>query len=164
MNAETLKDFLISLGFKVDEAGARKFDAVVAGTTLKAIELGVKVEAAALSVVAFTAKIASGLDDLYWPLSAQARRWRALSRLGMRLVRLAAVSTGPAALENLARFMRNNPGAEGFLNRLGFKRVMPAATCGIWRRSLPASASVLAACRITARTSTLRCWVWMKTP
>ncbi|HHP1844398.1 TPA: hypothetical protein ACR6XM_005719, partial [Klebsiella pneumoniae] len=24
MNAETLKDFLISLGFKVDEAGARK--------------------------------------------------------------------------------------------------------------------------------------------
>jgi hypothetical protein len=40
MNAETLKDFLISLGFKVDEAGARKFDAVVAGTTLKAIELG----------------------------------------------------------------------------------------------------------------------------
>ena len=66
MNAETLKDVLISLGFKVDEAGARKFDAVVAGTTLKAIELGVKVEAAALSVVAFTAKIASGLDDLYW--------------------------------------------------------------------------------------------------
>ncbi|MEI7100761.1 hypothetical protein ACOIDY_35125, partial [Klebsiella pneumoniae] len=54
------------LGFKVDEAGARKFDAVVAGITLKAIELGVKVEAAALSVVAFTAKIASGLDDLYW--------------------------------------------------------------------------------------------------
>lgn len=101
MNAETLKDFLISLGFKVDEAGARKFDAVVAGTTLKAIELGVKVEAAALSVVAFTAKIASGLDDLYWPLSAQARRWRALSRLGMRLVRLAAVSTGPAALSKI---------------------------------------------------------------
>ncbi|MFH7191476.1 hypothetical protein ACHWGL_31745, partial [Klebsiella pneumoniae] len=55
MNAETLKDFLISLGFNVDEAGAKKFDAVVAGTTLKAIELGVKVEAAALSVVAFTA-------------------------------------------------------------------------------------------------------------
>ncbi|WP_440130949.1 hypothetical protein, partial [Klebsiella pneumoniae] len=29
MNAETLKDFLISLGFNVDEAGAKKFDAVV---------------------------------------------------------------------------------------------------------------------------------------
>ena len=42
MNAETLKDFLISLGFNVDEAGARKFDSVVTGTTLKAIELGTK--------------------------------------------------------------------------------------------------------------------------
>lgn len=26
MNAETLKDFLISLGFKVDDVGARKFE------------------------------------------------------------------------------------------------------------------------------------------
>ncbi len=66
MNAETLKDFLISLGFKVDEAGARKFDAIVTGATLKAIELGTKVELAAASVVAFTAKVASGLDNLYW--------------------------------------------------------------------------------------------------
>jgi hypothetical protein len=98
MNAETLKDFLISLGFKVDEAGARKFDAVVAGTTLKAIELGVKVRSGAASVVAFTAKIASGLDNLYWALSAPARRCRALSRLGMRSARWAAVSTPPAAL------------------------------------------------------------------
>ncbi|MFP8760498.1 hypothetical protein ACLH2F_33115, partial [Klebsiella grimontii] len=65
MNAETLKDFLISLGFNVDEAGARKFDSVVTGTTLKAIELGTKVELAAASVVAYTAKIASSLDNLY---------------------------------------------------------------------------------------------------
>lgn len=74
MNAETLKDFLISLGFKVDEAGARKFDAVVAGTTLKAIELGVKVEAAALSVVAFTAKLPVVSTTCTGPPSALARR------------------------------------------------------------------------------------------
>ena len=66
MSTETLKDFLISLGFQVDDAGAKKFDAVITGATLKAIDLGVKVEAAALSVVAFTAKIASSLDNLYW--------------------------------------------------------------------------------------------------
>nr|DAL09324.1 MAG TPA_asm: hypothetical protein [Caudoviricetes sp.] len=65
MNAETIKDFLVSLGFQVDEAGARKFDAVIAGTTVQAVKLGVAVEAAAISVVAFTAKIASGLDQLY---------------------------------------------------------------------------------------------------
>ncbi|HID2525771.1 TPA: hypothetical protein ACXGI8_001375 [Klebsiella pneumoniae] len=122
MNAETLKDFLISLGFKVDEAGARKFDAVVAGTTLKAIELGVKVEAAALSVVAFTAKIASGLDDLYWASQRTGATVEGIKQIGYAVSQVGgSVDGARGSLENLARFMRNNPGAEGFLNRLGFQ-------------------------------------------
>lgn len=120
MNAETLKDFLISLGFKVDEAGARKFDAVVAGTTLKAIELGVKVEAASLSVVAFTAKIASGLDDLYWASQRTGATVEGIKQIGYAVSQVGgSVDGARGSLENLARFMRNNPGAEGFLNRLG---------------------------------------------
>ena len=120
MNAETLKDFLISLGFKVDEAGARKFDAVVAGTTLKAVELGVKVEAAALSVVAFTAKIASGLDDLYWASQRTGATVEGIKQIGYAVSQVGgSVDGARGSLENLARFMRNNPGAEGFLNRLG---------------------------------------------
>ena len=120
MNAETLKDFLISLGFKVDEAGARKFDAVVAGTTLKAIELGVKVEAAALSVVAFTAKIASGLDDLYWASQRTGATVEGIKQIGYAVSQVGgSVDGARSSLESLARFMRNNPGAEGFLNRLG---------------------------------------------
>ncbi|MFM3310600.1 transglycosylase SLT domain-containing protein, partial [Klebsiella pneumoniae] len=120
MNAETLKDFLISLGFKVDEAGARKFDAVVAGTTLRAIELGVKVEAAALSVVAFTAKIASGLDDLYWASQRTGATVEGIKQIGYAVSQVGgSVDGARGSLENLARFMRNNPGAEGFLNRLG---------------------------------------------
>ena len=120
MNAETLKDFLISLGFKVDESGARKFDAVVAGTTLKAIELGVKVEAAALSVVAFTAKIASGLDDLYWASQRTGATVEGIKQIGYAVSQVGgSVDGARGSLENLARFMRNNPGAEGFLNRLG---------------------------------------------
>ncbi|WP_420269045.1 transglycosylase SLT domain-containing protein, partial [Klebsiella michiganensis] len=120
MNAETLKDFLISLGFKVDEAGARKFDAVVAGTTLKAIELGVKVEAAALSVMAFTAKIASGLDDLYWASQRTGATVEGIKQIGYAVSQVGgSVDGARGSLESLARFMRNNPGAEGFLNRLG---------------------------------------------
>lgn len=120
MNAETLKDFLISLGFKVDEAGARKFDAVVAGTTLKAIELGVKVKATALSVVAFTAKIASGLDDLYWASQRTGATVEGIKQIGYAVSQVGgSVDGARGSLESLARFMRNNPGAEGFLNRLG---------------------------------------------
>lgn len=120
MNAETIKDFLVSLGFQVDEAGARKFDAVIAGTTAQAVKLGVAVEAAAVSVVAFTAKIASGLDQLYW-----ASQRTGATVAGLQAIGYAAAQAGSSAeaargsLESLSRFMRNNPGAEGFLNRLG---------------------------------------------
>lgn len=120
MNAETLKDFLISLGFNVDEAGAKKFDAVVAGTTLKAIELGVKVEAAALSVVAFTAKIASSLDNLYWASQRTGATVEGIKQIGYAVSLVGgSADSARGSLENLARFIRNNPGAESFLNRLG---------------------------------------------
>ena len=120
MNADTLKDFLISLGFNVDEAGAKKFDAVVAGTTLKAIELGVKVEAAALSVVAFTAKIASSLDNLYWASQRTGATVEGIKQIGYAVSQVGgSADSARGSLENLARFIRNNPGAEGFLNRLG---------------------------------------------
>ena len=120
MNAETLKDFLISLGFQVVEAGARKFDAVVAGTALKAVELGVKVEAAALSVVAFTAKIAQGLDDLYWASQRTGATVAGIQQIGYAASQLGGtVNAARSSLENLAHFVRTNPGAEGFLNRLG---------------------------------------------
>ena len=120
MNAETIKDFLVSLGFQVDEAGARKFDTVIAGTTAQAVKLGVAVEAAAISVVAFTAKVASGLDQLYW-----ASQRTGATVAGIQAIGYAASQAGSSAeaargsLESLSRFMRNNPGAEGFLNRLG---------------------------------------------
>ncbi|MBK4119151.1 transglycosylase SLT domain-containing protein [Pluralibacter gergoviae] len=120
MNAETLKDFLISLGFSVDEAGAKKFDSIIAGTTLKAIELGVKVEAAALSVVAFTAKIASGLDNLYWASQRTGATVNGIKQIGYAVSQVGgSVEAARGSLESLARFVRNNPGAEGFLNRLG---------------------------------------------
>lgn len=120
MNAETIKDFLVSLGFQIDDAGARKFDSVVLGTTLNVVKLGAVVEATALSVVAFTAKIASGLDQLYW----SSQRTGA-TVAGIQAIGYAASQAGSSAesargsLEGLARFMRNNPGSEGFLNRLG---------------------------------------------
>lgn len=120
MNAETIKSFLVSLGFDIDDAGSKKFEAMIFSATKKVVALGVAVEAAALSVVAFTTKIASGLDELYW-----ASQRTGATVAGIQAIGYAASQTGSSAaaargsLESLARFMRNNPGAEGFLNRLG---------------------------------------------
>ncbi|MCI1676637.1 MAG: transglycosylase SLT domain-containing protein [Ewingella americana] len=120
MDAETIKDFLISLGFQIDDAGAKKFDSVIAGVTANVFKMAAVVEGAALTVTAFTAKIASGLDDLYW-----ASQRTGATVAGIKAIGYAASQTGSNAaaaqgsLESLSRFIRNNPGAEGFLNRLG---------------------------------------------
>ncbi|MDT1222137.1 lytic transglycosylase catalytic [Escherichia coli] len=120
MNAETIKDFLVSLGFSVDDAGAKKFGSVLAGTTANAIKMGLAVEGAALSVVAFTAKIASGLDNLYWASQRTGATVQGIQSIGYAVSQVGgSVDAARTSLESLSRFVRNNPGAEGFLNRLG---------------------------------------------
>lgn len=120
MNAETIKDFLVSLGFDIDEAGAAKFDSVLAGTTANAIKMGLAVEGAALSVVAYTVKIASGLDNLYWASQRTGATVQGIQSIGYAVSQMGgSVDAARGSLESLSRFVRNNPGAEGFLNRLG---------------------------------------------
>lgn len=120
MNAETIKDFLVSLGFSVDDAGAKKFGSVLAGTTANVIKMGLAVEGAALSVVAFTAKIASVLDNLYWASQRTGATVQGIQSIGYAVSQVGgSVDAARSSLESLSRFIRNNPGAEGFLNRLG---------------------------------------------
>ncbi|HID4286361.1 TPA: lytic transglycosylase catalytic [Escherichia coli] len=120
MNAETIKDFLVALGFSVDDAGAKKFGSVLAGTTANVIKMGLAVEGAALSVVAFTAKIASGLDNLYWASQRTGATVQGIQSIGYAVSQVGgSVDAARSSLESLSRFIRNNPGAEGFLNRLG---------------------------------------------
>ncbi|EFJ9899908.1 lytic transglycosylase catalytic [Escherichia coli] len=120
MNAETIKDFLVSLGFSVDDVGAKKFGSVLAGTTANVIKMGLAVEGAALSVVAFTAKIASGLDNLYWASQRTGATVQGIQSIGYAVSQVGgSVDAARSSLESLSRFIRNNPGAEGFLNRLG---------------------------------------------
>lgn len=119
-NADTIKDFLVSLGFDIDQAGANKFEAVLKGVTANVLKVGAVVEGAALSIVGFTTQIANGLDKIYW-----ASQRTGASIQGIKALGYAASQTGASAesamssLEGLAGFMRSNPGAEGFLNRLG---------------------------------------------
>ncbi|HBD5177561.1 TPA: transglycosylase SLT domain-containing protein [Escherichia coli] len=119
-NADTIKDFLVSLGFDIDQAGANKFETVLKGVTANVLKVGAVVEGAALSIVGFTTQIANGLDKIYW-----ASQRTGASVQGIKALGYAASQTGASAesamssLEGLAGFMRSNPGAEGFLNRLG---------------------------------------------
>lgn len=118
--ADTIRDYLVSLGFDIDGAGQAKFEATLKGVAANVVKLGAAVEATALAIVGFTTSIANGLDKLYWASQRTGATVNGIKALGY-----AASQTGSSAeaaqnsLESLARFMRNNPGAEGFLNRLG---------------------------------------------
>ncbi|EHD1170692.1 lytic transglycosylase catalytic [Escherichia coli] len=104
----------------MDDAGAKKFGSVLAGTTANVIKMGLAVEGAALSVVAFTAKIASGLDNLYWASQRTGATVQGIQSIGYAVSQVGgSVDAARSSLESLSRFIRNNPGAEGFLNRLG---------------------------------------------
>ncbi|HAT3847636.1 TPA: lytic transglycosylase [Serratia marcescens] len=122
MNAETIKDFLISLGFDIDEAGGRKFESMVSGVTMNAIKMGAAVEAAALTVVGFTTKIASGLDRLYWQSQRTGATANNIRAIGYAFSQAGGSVEGfNGTLDNLARFLRSTPGAEGFLRNLGIQ-------------------------------------------
>ncbi|WP_423201947.1 transglycosylase SLT domain-containing protein [Enterobacter chengduensis] len=117
---ETIRDYLVSLGFDIDSSGQAKFEATLKGVAANVVKLGAVVESTALAVVGFTTSIANGLDKLYWASQRTGATVNGIKALGY-----AASQTGSSAeaaqnsLESLARFLRSNPGAEGFLNRLG---------------------------------------------
>lgn len=122
MNADVIKSFLVSLGFDVDSTGEKKFNATLAGVTMNAVKAGVAIEAAALSVVAYTARIASGLDQLYQVSQRTGASAEGIQKLSYAISQAGgSASAAKASLEGMAAFMRNNPGAEGFMNRLGIQ-------------------------------------------
>nr|WP_233149141.1 lytic transglycosylase [Shimwellia pseudoproteus] len=108
------------MGFSVDEAGARRVEAVAAGVAIKVADLGLKAESSALAVVNFTANIAGQLDALY---SASRRTGATVE--GIKRIGFAASQAGGRAdaargsLENLATFIRTAPDAAQSLSRMG---------------------------------------------
>ena len=122
MSANTIKDFLVSLGFQVDEAGARRFESVVSGAALKVAELGTKAERAGAAVVSFAVKVASSLDNLHQASLRTGATVEGIQRIGYAVSQVGgSAQAARGSLENLARFIQTSPGAERFLHRLGIQ-------------------------------------------
>jgi hypothetical protein len=64
MSAETIKEFLVGLGFKVDEAGLAKFSEGIASASLRVTALAAATTAAAGVIVAGVQKIAADFDQM----------------------------------------------------------------------------------------------------
>jgi TP901 family phage tail tape measure protein len=119
-NADIIKEFLVSLGWQIDQSGQRKFATSIAIQTEAVRELGEVIKETGKKVFEFTRKIAEGLESLYFASQRTRASVANIQALGFAAGQMG--STAAAAresLENLARFMRQNPGGEGLIRSLG---------------------------------------------
>lgn len=118
--SSVIKEFLVGLGFKVDEKGLKTFTGTIDGATTAVTRLVTTLAGASLTIAAGVSAFASNLEDLYF----------ASQRIGssadsIKAAEYAARDFGASAgelrgsLEGIARFLRDNPGGEGFLKSLG---------------------------------------------
>jgi hypothetical protein len=122
-----LREFLVRLGFSVDAASMKKFEASVESVTKSVKEVGIGVAAAATGIVAGVKIISSQMENLYY---ASQRTGATVGNI--MALRYAAGQIGltadqaQGALENFARTLRLNPGSSSLLDSLGVTGKDPA--------------------------------------
>lgn len=119
-DSDVIKEFLVGLGFKVDEKGLKTFTGGIDNATKAVTKLVTTLAGASLTVAAGVSAFASNLESLYYAAQrtgAAADSLKAADYAARDLGASAAEVRG--SLEGMARFLRDNPGGEGFLQSLG---------------------------------------------
>ncbi|WP_238925093.1 hypothetical protein [Achromobacter insuavis] len=116
-SADVIKEFLVGLGFKIDEKGQKRFVDTIGAATVQAVALGAATTAAATAVVAGVAKISDSLEQLYFASQRSKASVETIQALDFAARQFGAGARD--AVESLGRFMRSSPGAASFLHGLG---------------------------------------------
>jgi len=120
MATETMRDYLVSVGFRVDEQSFKKFIGGIEASAKAVGGLVAAIEGAALVVGAAVSRFASNMEALYFAsqrTGASATNIKAFEKAAQNFGASSEEALG--SVEALARYMRNNPGSEGFLQSLG---------------------------------------------
>lgn len=117
---DVMKEFLVSLGFKVDKQGMKSFTDGVDSATRTVKNLVAAITGASLAVAAGVSAFASNLEGLYFAsqrIGSSATSIKSTEYAARDLGASAAEARG--SLESMARFLRENPGGESFLKGIG---------------------------------------------
>ncbi len=115
----TIKEYLVKLGFKVDEKGLKNFTQTVGGAEKAILSFVRNLSGAALAIGASVSAFASNLETLYFAskkTGASAENLKAFSLAAQNLGASSEDALG--SIQSLARWMRETPSAEGFLQSL----------------------------------------------
>lgn len=119
-DSDILKEYLIALGFKIDETQLRKFNGAIGQTTKLAVSLGAAVVSATTAVEAFVGRVSGQMEKLYY---ASQRSGAVVSNL--MAIEAAAGQIGMTSdqirgsIESLGAALRSQPGLAGYLKSLG---------------------------------------------
>ncbi len=120
MASTTIQEFLVQLGFKVDETQLGKFTSSLVTVGKSIVGISLALEGAYVALTAFTTKIASELENLFYSSQRAGTTIQNLQALQFALGQTGQGADSAAALLNNFRMaMRMNPAIEGFLNGLG---------------------------------------------
>lgn len=118
--AEKIKEFLVALGFQIDEAGWRKFNQGLAQSGKAAAELGSITATTATAIALAVEKVARQYETLYY---VSQRTGSSVSTLrayefGVRQIGLTS-DQARQSVEGFAASIRTNPGLAGLLRGMG---------------------------------------------
>ncbi len=115
-----IREFLVSLGFKIDRGSQQTFVSALEGATTKVVRLAGAVEGMAATVAIGVSRFAENLEQLYFA-SQRAGSSAVALRAFQRTAQDFGASAGEAlgSVEGLAQSMRMNPGNVALLESLG---------------------------------------------
>ncbi len=117
---DTIREFLVALGFRVKEDEYNKFNGKIAEATKSAAKLGAVAVGAATAMEAFVAKVSDGLEKLYFVSQRTKSSVENIQAFSFAASQMGStVEAAQGSLEGLASFMRSNPGSGRFLASLG---------------------------------------------
>jgi muramidase (phage lysozyme) len=118
--SDVIREFLVKLGFEVDEGGLRRFTMGLLGATRVAVELGGAVIGAATGVVAAVTKMSEAGEQLYFIAQRTHAAAANIQAFGFAVSQMGGTVEGArSSLEGLAEFLRSSPGAGSLLQSLG---------------------------------------------
>ena len=117
-DTQVIKNFIVSLGFKTDEAALKKFADGIGDATNSVMRLAVSVTAAATAVAIGVERFANNMNQLYFAAirtATSATHIKAFQRTIMDFG--GSAEDAMASIEGLTTFMRNNPGGGAWINQ-----------------------------------------------
>lgn len=120
MSTDVIREFLVSLGYKVDASSEKRFTDGIKTASKTVTELGVAAGAAAVAVGAAVSKMASQLDTMYFSSQRTKSSVENIQALGFAADQMgSSADSAQGSLEALAKFLRVNPGGENLIHSWG---------------------------------------------